>query len=132
MKKAAVPTTTARGAAVSSSRMTAVQSVYIGPVACAGPSSQLMWPQLFRPRLARLLLLPGLLALLAAPGRADVVFENCQPTADGGVSCDTRPTGDTRLDAFDARYGLLDNASPGWAEFEPFQGDDDLFGGNET
>jgi hypothetical protein len=72
------------------------------------------------------------LALGATPLRADVQFEDCQPTADGGVTCDTRPTGDTRLDDLDARYGLFDEASPGWDEFEPFQGDDDMFGGNGT
>lgn len=124
MKKPAVPTTTASGTAVSSSRMTAVQSVYIARDARALQSSQL----------ARTVLLAGLLlsGMSPAAARADVVFENCQPTADGGVTCDTRPTGNTRLDAFDARYGLLDAASPGWKEFEPFAGDDGMVGGNET
>lgn len=45
MKKAAVATTTARGAAVSSSRITAVQSVYMGALAEAVPSSQQMPPR---------------------------------------------------------------------------------------
>lgn len=40
MKKALVATTTARGAAVSSSRITAVQSVYIPAELKALPSSQ--------------------------------------------------------------------------------------------
>jgi hypothetical protein len=61
-----------------------------------------------------------------------VVFENCQRLADGGITCDTRPTGNTLLDAEAARYGLLQQASPGWNEFEPFAGDDEMFGGNET
>jgi hypothetical protein len=45
------------------------------------------------------------------------------------MSCDTRPTGNTLMNDQDARYGLLDQASPGWQEFEPFQGDDEMFGG---
>lgn len=123
MKKPVVPTTTASGAAVSSSRITAVQSVYIaaasGSGLNAGPSSQ--------PALLLLALL-----LLALPGRAGVIFENCQTAADGSISCDTRPTGNTLLDDEAARYGLFDEASPGWAEFNPYEGDDDMFGGNWT
>lgn len=76
-------------------------------------------------------LLPNL-PLLADPLWAGVVFDDCQPTPEGGVTCDTRPTGNTRLDAIDARFGLFNEASPGWNEFAPFEGDDDLFGGNET
>jgi len=129
MKKPAVPTTTARGAAVSSSRMTAVQSVYIAFVAFARPSSQLARARWIR-------LVPGLLLLApllaACPLRADVVFENCQPAGDGGITCDTRPTGNTLLDDEAARYGLFQQASPGWNEFEPYQGYDEMFGGNET
>jgi hypothetical protein len=133
MKKPAVPTTTARGAAVSSSRMTAVQSVYIAPNACAPPSSQLG-----RLRLVRLALRVCWLGLLVAPVlaasplRADVVFENCQPAGDGGITCDTRPTGNTLMDDEDARFGLLQQASPGWNEFEPYEGYDAMVGGNET
>jgi hypothetical protein len=74
--------------------------------------------------------LPGVPGGVAA--RADVVFEDCHPTADGGISCDTRPTGDTLLDDEAARFGLFDAASPGWNEFEPFEADDDMFGGNGT
>jgi len=141
MKNAAVPTTTARGAAVSRSRITAVQSVYIAADENLGHHPRL---SLIRslPRLLLVKLLPlcpvlmapllTLALLPAAPGRAGVEFDNCQPTADGGMTCDTRPTGNTRMDELDARYGLLDEASPGWNEFEPFEGDDDLFGGNET
>jgi hypothetical protein len=123
MKKPAVPTTTARGAAVRRSRITAVQSVYI-----AADENLCHHPR----RRSLRALLSLVVALAAVPASAGVVFDDCQPTADGGVTCDTRPTGNTRLDDFDARYGLLDEASPGWNEFEPFQGDDDMFGGNET
>ena len=66
------------------------------------------------------------------PARAGVEFDNCQPTPDGGVTCDTRPTGNTLANDEDARYGLLDEASPGWAEFDPYEGYDDMFGGNWT
>ncbi|MFQ6537921.1 hypothetical protein [Aphanothece stagnina] len=62
------------------------------------------------------------------PAAADVVFDDCHPTADGGVTCDTHPTGDTLMDDVDARFGLFNEASPGWNEFEPF--DDEGFGGN--
>ncbi|QNI71502.1 hypothetical protein [Cyanobium sp. NS01] len=79
--------------------------------------------------------LPGAAALglgLVPPSAANVVFDDCQPTADGGVTCDTRPTGETRVDDEAARFGLYDAASPGWNEFEPFEADDEMFGGNET
>jgi hypothetical protein len=70
---------------------------------------------------------PGL-----SPARADVVFQNCVPVAGGGITCDTRPEGNTLMNDEAARYGLFDQASPGWDEFEPYQGYDDMFGGNET
>ena len=73
-----------------------------------------------------------LLPLAALPGRAGVAFENCQSTPDGGVTCDTRPTGNTLADDEAARYGLFDEASPGWSEFDPYEGYDDMFGGNWT
>jgi hypothetical protein len=79
----------------------------------------------------------SLLALGAAlagalPASAGVEFDNCQPTADGGITCDTRPTGNTLADDEAARYGLFDEASPGWSEFDPYEGYDDMFGGNWT
>ena len=78
-------------------------------------------------------LLAWAVALLgAAPARAGVEFDNCQPTADGGISCDTRPTGNTLMDDEAARYGLFNDASPGWSEFDPDEGFEDDFGGNET
>ncbi len=75
-------------------------------------------------------LLPLLLSV--TPAEAEVVFENCQTAADGSFSCDTRPTGNTAFDDEAARYGLLDQATPGWAEYDPYEGDDDMFGGNWT
>jgi hypothetical protein len=119
MKNAAVATTTNKGVAVSKSRATEVQSVYIAAKAQAAP------------------ILSGALLVLTccffpALARSGVVFDDCQPTPDGGVTCDTRPTGNTLLDDEAARYGLFNEASPGWAEFDPYQGYDDMFGGNET
>ena len=138
MKNPAVATTTASGAAVSSRRMTAVQSVYIAAGSRAGliatPSSQPA-PAPFGRRLAwGARLLAGVLAPIALvlPVSAGVIFENCQTAADGSISCDTRPTGNTLMDDEAARYGLFDEASPGWAEFDPYEGDDDMFGGNWT
>lgn len=75
--------------------------------------------------------LAGALFLLE-PAQAGVEFDNCQPTADGGISCDTRPTGNTLMDDESARYGLFNDASPGWNEFDPDQGFEDDFGGNDT
>jgi len=72
-------------------------------------------------------LTPGL-----KPVRADVVFQNCLPVAGGGITCDTRPEGNTLINDEAARYGLLDQASPGWDEFEPYQAYDVMFGDNET
>lgn len=61
---------------------------------------------------------------LLAPGfaRAGIQFENCVGTADGAITCDTAPTGDTALDAAAAQAGLFNQASPGWSEFDPYQG----------
>jgi hypothetical protein len=74
------------------------------------------------------------LALGLAPGvaLADVRFEHCVPLAGGGITCDTKPEGNTLIDDEDARFGLFDEASPGWDEFDPYEGDDDMFGGNQT
>lgn len=68
--------------------------------------------------------------LLIGPGaRAGVVFDNCVSGPDGSLSCDTRPTGNTQLDDEAARFGLFDQASPGWAEYNPDEGDDQMLGG---
>jgi hypothetical protein len=68
----------------------------------------------------------------ALQAQADVIFQNCQSTSDGGMSCDTRPTGATWLNDEAARYGLLNQARPGWSEFDPYQGYEDMLGGNWT
>jgi hypothetical protein len=160
MKNTVVATTAARGTAVSRSRITAVQSVYIGcrqrikppfqQVSCAPPAGAVHWevshhqtmahpdalfgeprsggwgPRLFR---------AGLLVLLlaaASPLQAGVRFENCVTGADGSITCDTVPTGNTLADDEAARFGLFANASPGWNEFDPYAGYEDDFGGNQS
>jgi len=130
MKKAAVPTTTARGAAVSSSRITAVQSVYIAAVCKASPLSQLI-RQL---RHQALHLSPLLLAIpfFSFQAQAHVLFQNCQSTPDGGISCDSWPTGATWLNDEAAQEGLHNRASPGWAEFDSYQGHEEMLSGNWT
>ena len=77
-------------------------------------------------------LLVGMQLGAPLPLRAEVEFTDCQPLADGGITCDTKPTGNTLLDDEAAREGLFNEASPGWSEFEPYEGDDEMFGGNET
>jgi hypothetical protein len=72
------------------------------------------------------------LVLLPVSARAGLVFTNCQPASGGGITCDTQPTGNTADDDEAARYGLFDEASPGWAEFDPSEGYDDMLGGNWT
>jgi hypothetical protein len=72
------------------------------------------------------------LALASVSALADVRFENCVPLAGGGITCDTQPEGNTLTEAEAARFGLLDEASPGWNEFEPYEGVEDMFGGNQT
>ena len=64
----------------------------------------------------------GLVVACATPGQAGVVFENCQTLPGGAVSCNTRPTGNTRDNDEAARYGLFDQASPGWNEYDPDAG----------
>lgn len=79
-----------------------------------------------------LLMLLVALALQPSVARAGVEFTDCQPVAGGGITCDTQPTGNTLDDDEAARYGLFDEASPGWAEFDPYEGYDDMLGGNWT
>lgn len=80
-------------------------------------------------------LLASLLVLatagLLAPAQAGIRFENCVQGSDGSLSCDTVPTGNTYLNDKDAQYGLLQQASPGWSEFNPYQGYDEDFGGGD-
>ena len=78
-------------------------------------------------RRASSLLAAALLPLGLAPAWAGVQFENCVRGPGGSITCDTVPTGDTLLTDKAAQFGLFQNASPGWNEFNPFQGyDEDL------
>ena len=61
---------------------------------------------------------------------AQVRFDDCQPVAGGGITCNTVPYGNTRADMVDGECGLMDQASSGWAEYKPYEGYDDMFGGN--
>ena len=61
-----------------------------------------------------------------------VRFDDCQPAAGGGITCNTVPYGNTRADMIDSEFGLMDQASPGWAEYNPYEGYDDMLGGNQT
>ncbi len=88
---------------------------------------------------ARALLSPGfvvvalMLPLLTPRAvEAQVRFDDCQPVAGGGISCNTVPYGNTRTQMIDGEYGLLDQASPGWAEYDPYEGYEDMLGGNQT
>jgi hypothetical protein len=160
MKNTVVPTTAARGTAVKRSRITAVQSVYIGcwqqikslfqQVPCVLLAGAMDWsatpgrampqpislvhgprPGRWTPRLLQGTLL-GLLLAAACPLQAGVRFENCVTGADGAITCDTVPTGNTLADDEAARFGLFANASPGWNEFDPYAGYEDDFGGNQS
>ena len=111
MKNAVTATTMARGTAVNSSRMTAVQSVYMKRLGLA--------------QVGHILGLGALLLLAAGPAWAGVDFTGCTSGPDGSITCNTVPTGNTLTDDIDARYGLDDEASPGWSEYEPYQGFDD-------
>ena len=64
--------------------------------------------------------------------RAQVRFDDCKRLAGGGISCNTVPYGNTRADMIDGEYGLMDQSSPGWAEYNPYEGYDDMLGGNQT
>ena len=69
---------------------------------------------------------------LVHPALAQVRFDDCQPVAGGGITCNTVPYGNTRADMIDGEFGLMDQASPGWAEYNPYEGYDDMLGGNQT
>ena len=69
---------------------------------------------------------------LVNPVLAQVRFDDCQPVAGGGITCNTVPYGNTRADMIDGEFGLMDQASPGWAEYNPYEGYDDMLGGNQT
>lgn len=135
MKNTVVATTTPSGTAVSRSRMTAVQSVYIAagrtlvhhssrpaegrsPACAAVRSLGSAAARCLGPAVL-LLGLFGSPLLLPAAARADVRFDNCVTGSDGSVTCDTRPEGNTLMDDEAARFGLLDGGNPGWPEFDP-------------
>ncbi|MEB3352973.1 MAG: lactate dehydrogenase [Cyanobacteriota bacterium] len=80
------------------------------------------------PGLGRLL---AITVLCSQPALAGVQFVNCSRGTDGSISCDTVPTGNTLMNDVDARYGLLQQASPGWNEFDPYAGYNEDFGGND-
>ena len=69
---------------------------------------------------------------LVSSVRAQVRFDDCQPVAGGGITCNTVPYGNTRADMIDGEFGLMDQASPSWAEYNPYEGYDDMLGGNQT
>lgn len=81
-------------------------------------------PRLIAPPISAL----AFLLLAFTPAHAGVQFENCVRGPGGSLTCDTVPTGDTLLNDKDAQFGLFQNASPGWNEFNPFQGYDEDFG----
>ena len=84
--------------------------------------------------LGRWVLLGFALAMDLAIGsrtQAGVVFDNCQTLPGGAVSCDTRPTHNTLANDEAARYGLFDEASPGWSEFDPDEGYNSMAGLNQ-
>ena len=116
MKKAVTATTMASGTAVNSSRMTAVQSVYMRVR-----------------RSAQVGHIVGLGVLLLLGDKRQVQagsdFTGCTSGPDGSLTCNTVPTGNTLTDDIDARYDLDSEASPGWSEFEPDEGFDQDFGG---
>ena len=74
------------------------------------------------------LLLIGAAASSAA-AHAGVMFTGCVSGSDGSITCNTVPTGNTYQNDQAARYGLLQNASPGWSEFSPYQGYNQELGG---
>ena len=76
--------------------------------------------------------LAAMVAFLVSPADAQIRFDDCQPAAGGGITCNTVPYGNTRTNMIDGEYGLLDQASPGWAEYNPYEGYDDMLGGNQT
>ena len=76
----------------------------------------------------------GLLTLLFCSGStgAQVRFDDCEPSAAGGVTCNTVPEGNTRMQMIDGESGLLDEASPGWSEYDPYQGYEDMLDDNQS
>ena len=44
---------------------------------------------------------------LVSSVRAQVRFDDCQPVAGGGITCNTVPYGNTRADMIDGEFGLM-------------------------
>ena len=59
-------------------------------------------------------------------------FDDCTPLDGGGVTCNTVLYGNTRMQMIDGEYDLMDQASPGWAEYDPYEGYEDMLGWNQT
>ena len=70
--------------------------------------------------------------VVCGPAHAQVRFDDCTPLDGGGVTCNTVPYGNTRMQMVDGEYDLMDQASPGWAEYDPYEGYEDMLGGNQT
>jgi hypothetical protein len=84
-----------------------------------------------RPSLLASAMLLIAVAASQSRGHAGVIFNDCVRGSDGSITCNTVPTGNTYLNDKDAQYGLLQNASPGWSEFSPYQGYNEELGGGE-
>ena len=59
----------------------------------------------------------------------DSDFTGCWSGADGGITCNTVPIGNTLTDDIDARYGLDGDVNPDYGEFDPgfnYEGYDSL------
>ena len=76
--------------------------------------------------------LSAALLLGGLPVQAGVDFTGCTSGPDGSITCNTVPYGNTRMNMIDGEYGLMDQASPGWAEYDPYEGYEDMLGGNQT
>ncbi len=77
-------------------------------------------------------ILIGLVSFVGVSVQGQVRFNDCEPVAGGGVTCNTVPYGNTRTQMIDGEYGLLNQASPGWSEYDPYEGYEDMLGGNQT
>ncbi len=54
------------------------------------------------------------------------------PPSDGGVTCNTVPEVNTRMQMIDGESRLLDEASPGWSEYDPYEGYEDMLDDYQT
>ena len=105
----------------------AFNQLFTIPFRMGGPASSVV-----RVFLTSVAALVTICTSLVNPVRAQVRFDDCQPASGGGITCNTVPYGNTRADMIDGEFGLMDQASPGWAEYNPYEGYDDMLGGNQT